>query len=217
MVATPRQLSSLRAAGIVFPAPQRLAISQGIIFSAVGAGLGVALQAATGFSLMRTGFAVPTLAATLLGIVGHLVLYYLVFRPRIPRQSVLLAERIRLGMGLPARVLQGGVTEEVQFRWGLMSTAAITLFLFPADAAAAIPLAIVLSALLFAFFHLVGGRQIGLTKDPMETGLIIVDNTWGGIVFGWLFWQHGLAAAMIAHAALHIAWFPIERWFYRTG
>jgi len=140
----------------------------------------------------------------------------LLFRPRIPRHSVLLGEQIRLGMGLLARVLQGGITEEVQFRWGLMSlVAAITLFVFPADSAGPVPLAIVMSALLFALFHLAGGRQIGLANNPMETALIIVDNTWGGIIFGWLFWQHGLVTAMIAHATMHIVWFPIERWFFR--
>lgn len=216
MVATPRQLSALREAGIVVPAPRRLAISQGIVFSAVGAGLGVVLQGATGFSALRIGFAIPTLAATLIGVIGHLILYYLIFRPRIPDRSVLLAERVRLSMGLPARALQGGITEEVQFRWGLMSAAAaIDMAIFPAGSAFPIPAAIALSALLFALFHLVGARQIGLANSQMETALIMVDNTWAGIIFGWLFWQHGLVAAMIAHAAFHVIWFPIERWFYR--
>ena len=32
-----------------------------------------------------------------------------------------------------------------------------------------------------------------------------------GLAFGWLFWQHGLLAAIVAHALLHAAWYPLER------
>jgi hypothetical protein len=217
IVATPRQLSSLREAGIVFLTPPRLAIIQAIILSAIAAALGVALRGSTAFSLLNSpGFVIPTLVATIIGLLGHLVLYYLIFRPRIPPQSALLAERIRLAMGLLARLLQGGVTEEVQFRWGLVSVAAaIAFLLFAPNSAFPVPVAIAVAALLFALFHLIGARQIGLAQNPMEIALILVDNTWGGIIFGWLLWQYGLVAAMISHALWHLAWFPIERWFYR--
>jgi hypothetical protein len=216
MYATPRQLSALRGAGIVFPAPRRLAISQGIVQAVIAAGLGVTLQKSTGFSLLAAGFVLPTLAVTLIGVVGHLILYYLVLRPRMPGRSVRLAEQMRLGMGLPARVLQGGITEEVQFRWGLMSVAAaIALVVFRPGSTIPVPAAIGLSAIVFALFHLAGARQIGLANSRVEVGLILVDNSWGGIIFGWLFWRYGLAAAMIAHATFHVVWFPVEGYFYR--
>jgi hypothetical protein len=217
MYSTPRQLSALREAGIVFPAPRSAAVIQGIALSAIAAGFGVVLNRLTTFSLLSPAdFSIPTLAATGIGVLGHLLLYYLLFRPRIPQHTILLAERIRLNMGLPARVLQGGIVEEVQFRWGLMSLAAsITIPLFPSQSAYPVPVAIVVSALLFALFHLVGARQIGLAKNSSEVVLIMADNVWGGIVFGWLFWQYGLATAMVSHALFHVAWFPIERWVYR--
>lgn len=190
---------------------------QGIILATIAAGLGTGLRGFTGFSVLHeTGVLEPTLVATSIGLLGHLLLYYLVFRPRIPRQDVLLAERIRLGMGLPARLLQGGIAEEVQFRWGLMSlVVAVTKVFFPSGSDVPFLLALVLSALLFALVHWLGARQIGLGRSGWDQGLILTDNVWAGIVFGFLLWKCGLAAAMVSHALLHAAWFPIEKRVYQ--
>jgi membrane protease YdiL (CAAX protease family) len=147
-----------------------------------------------------------------------LSLYYIVFRPRIPRRDALLSERIRLGMGLPARLLQGGIAEEVQFRWGLMSLVVTIMNLFfPPRSDYPVLFALLVSALLFALFHLIGARQIGLAGSNSEKGLIIADNVWAGIIFGFLLWNCGLLAAMISHALIHAAWFPIEKWVYRNN
>jgi membrane protease YdiL (CAAX protease family) len=194
-----------------------LAVLQGIILSAIAAGLGTALRRFTEFSLLgQTGLIKPTFVATLIGFSGHLLLYYIVFRPRIPRHDALLSERIRLGMGLPARLLQGGIAEEVQFRWGLMSLVVTIMNLFfPPRSVYPVLFALLVSALLFALFHLIGARQIGLARSNSEKGLIIADNVWAGIIFGFLLWNYGLVAAMISHALIHAAWFPIEKWVYQ--
>lgn len=196
-----------------------LAVLQGIILSAIAAGLGIALRRFTKFSLLgQSGLIKPTLVATLIGFSGHLLLYYIIFRPRIPRHDALLSERIRLGMGLPARLLQGGIAEEVQFRWGLMSLAVTIMNLvFPPRSDYPVLFALLVSALLFALFHLIGARQIGLARSNSEKGLIIADNVWAGIIFGFLLWNYGLVAAMISHALIHAAWFPIEKWVYRNN
>ena len=172
----------------------------------------------TGFEILSLSRNIGRiLAATLLGFLGHLFIYYIVFRSRLQKGSIALAEQIRLAMGLPARVLQGGIAEEVQFRWGLMSlVAASGTLLAPNQSQGLILLSIGASAFLFALFHLIGARQIGVAHDGSEIALTIVDNTWGGIVFGWLFWKYGLAAAMISHALFHLAWFPIERVIHRS-
>ena len=31
------------------------------------------------------------------------------------------------------------------------------------------------------------------------------------LIFGWLFWHHGLLAAIVAHALVHAMWYPLER------
>jgi membrane protease YdiL (CAAX protease family) len=215
--ATPKQVSALRQAGVPFPMPASFAVIQGIILSAIAAGLGTALRRFTEFSLLpQTGFIRPVLVVTLIGLLGHLLLYYLVFRPRIPPQDALLAERIRLGMGLSARLLQGGIPEEVQFRWGLMSPVVTILnLIFPPGSYFPVLIALLVSALLFALFHLTGARQIGLANSNSEVGLIITDNVWAGIIFGYLLWEYGLVAAMISHALIHAAWFPIEKKVYQ--
>jgi hypothetical protein len=193
------------------------AVLQGIILCALAAGLGTSLRLTTGFQILGPVRSIGTaLIATLLAFLGHLLMYYVLFRPRLPKRSVVLSERMRLSMGLPARLLQGGIAEEVQFRWGLMSLiVAAGISLFQAHSQALVAFAIGASAILFAIFHLIGARQIGMGYDLWDAGLIIADNIWGGILFGWLFWRYGLVAAMASHALFHAAWFPIEKRMFR--
>jgi membrane protease YdiL (CAAX protease family) len=73
----------------------------------------------------------------------------------------------------------------------------------------------VVSGFLFAYYHYVGARQIGLLKERSEIVLVMIDNTWGGLIFGWLFWRYGLVTAMISHALFHLVWYPIERHIHR--
>jgi hypothetical protein len=40
-------------------------------------------------------------------------------------------------------------------------------------------------------------------------------NLWASLVCGWLFWQYGLWAAMVAHMAFHLVWMPFDITFYR--
>jgi len=190
---------------------------QGIIFCTLGAGLGTSLRAITGFEILGPARSIGTAAIIgVLAFLAHLAMYYGVFRPRLPARSLVLSERVRLSMGLPARVLQGGIAEEVQFRWGLMSLiAASGQYLFSTPSRELMIFAIGGSALLFALFHLIGARQIGIGADRWDGALIVVTNTWGGIVFGWLCWKYGLVAAVACHAFFHAAWLPIERKMFR--
>jgi hypothetical protein len=40
-------------------------------------------------------------------------------------------------------------------------------------------------------------------------------NLWASLVFGWLFWQYGLLAAMTAHVVFHLVWLPFDMRHYR--
>lgn len=110
---------------------------------------------------------------------------------------------------LLARVLYGGITEELLLRWGLMTvlvwvawrvlqrrkgTPQIVYMWF----------AIVLSALLFGAGHLpAAAAQVGeLTANV--AALVVGANTVFGVLFGYLFWRYGLEAAIIAHASAHV-------------
>lgn len=92
---------------------------------------------------------------------------------------------------------------------------ALAKVVFPPGACCLLPIALLASALLFGIVHLVGARQIGIARSNAEKRLIMTDNVWGGIVFGFLLWSNGLVAAMISHALLHAAWFPIEKSVYQ--
>jgi hypothetical protein len=35
-------------------------------------------------------------------------------------------------------------------------------------------------------------------------------NLWATLICGWLLWQYGLLAAMIAHMLFHLVWLPFD-------
>lgn len=118
------------------------------------------------------------------------------------------------GVALPvipivARVLYGGVTEELLIRWGLM-TALLWLcwryFQKEKDSVTfpSVVLATFISALLFGIGHLpyVAAVVPQLTIDIVV--FIVLANTSFGVLFGYLYWRHGLESAMIAHAGAHL-------------
>lgn len=97
--------------------------------------------------------------------------------------------------------LYGGISEEVLLRLFFM-TLLIWLFskifrMYPSTAWL-VWSAIVVSAVIFGIAHLPTAAALG----PV-TAIVIVRtitlNAIGGIIFGWLFWKQGLAAAVVAH------------------
>jgi membrane protease YdiL (CAAX protease family) len=115
----------------------------------------------------------------------------------------------RFTLPILARVLYGGVTEELLLRWGLM-TALIWLAWRVlqrrkgAPRAVYIWLAILVSALLFGAGHLPAASFLvgRLTVDVVW--FVIGVNAAFGILFGYVFWRYSLEAAMIAHAVAHL-------------
>ena len=112
---------------------------------------------------------------------------------------------------LPMRVLYGGVTEEILLRWGVLSVLAFALVrtvgrsresesLPPALAWTAI----VVSAVLFGLGHLPAAATVYGALTPAVVAFVVGWNTLAGLPFGWLFWRHGLEAAMVAHALAHV-------------
>jgi membrane protease YdiL (CAAX protease family) len=47
-------------------------------------------------------------------------------------------------------------------------------------------------------FHAVG------TPSSMLLLYILIGNTIGGVIFGWLYWKKGLESAFIAHILAHV-------------
>jgi Type II CAAX prenyl endopeptidase Rce1-like len=92
------------------------------------------------------------------------------------------------------------ITEEIWFRLALVSGIAwiCSRMMKQTEGCAFIWLANVLAAIVFAASHLPGNAAIApLTTPVIMLGML--SRVPAGIVFGWLYWRHGLLAAMIGH------------------
>jgi membrane protease YdiL (CAAX protease family) len=149
------------------------------------------------------------------------------FRPAAARRTLLLATGIGvavglavlIGLGLMSRYLplgnakepapwmgllaslSAGVTEEILFRLGLMTSLAwlLTVLMRCPVAGPLIALvANVLAALVFAAAHLPQAKEFyGLST--LMVLVVMIGNGVPGVIFGWLFLRFGLIAAMVAH------------------
>ena len=174
-------------------------------FAAVAQGEGLGLS-----------YAMTQLPAALiwggLGTAGFLWIYYRVFRPRIPPEDVARMEELRNSMGLVGRLALGGVAEEVMFRWGVVSVLAwIAICGVGLSSSLGMWTAIVGGGVLFGLGHLPGAAAAGVKITRLILAAALVLNLLVALVFGWLFWQHGLLAAIVAHAMVHATWYPLER------
>jgi hypothetical protein len=151
----------------------------------------------------------PVVLISLAGSAIFLVTYYALLRPWLGETTARAMDGFRNRLGIGLRILYGGIVEEVITRWGLMSFLAwVAAFLLPETAA--IWTAIVLSGVLFGLGHLPSYLAAGCERSPALVITQVVLNLFASLVFGYLFWQYGLLAAMISHALFHLAWYPID-------
>ncbi len=104
-------------------------------------------------------------------------------------------------------ILYGGITEEIMFRWGVLSMIAWLLWRAvgrPAQLPTwTLVAAIAFAAVLFAAGHLPAVAAIvPLTPGPIWRTLIL--NGLVGLWLGWIFCRRHLEAAMLAHAGVHV-------------
>lgn len=123
--------------------------------------------------------------------------------------AALAAVQQRFALPILARLLYGGITEELLLRWGLM-TALVWLAWRVLQRRSGTPravyvwLAIIVSALLFGAGHLPAAFMLIGKLTPDIVLFVVGVNAAFGMLFGCLFWRYGLEAAMIAHAAAHL-------------
>ena len=102
----------------------------------------------------------------------------------------------------------GGINEEILLRLFVM-TLLVWIFFKIKKTDAGKPtktgfwLAIILAAILFGAGHLPTISAITTLTLPIVAYVIIL-NSIGGIIFGWLYWKKGLESAMIAHFSADI-------------
>ena len=213
--------------GQPLPAPQSVLS----MTSAVQSALLLALAAWTGAKLApQVGLYAPVLMATadgrldldtlrsqlLPGLIGGIlgIAVLVAFARFAPEPLAQLQDRFSLP--LIARVLYGGITEEILVRWGLMTVMVWTCWrIFQGGvgtpSALSVWLPILLSALAFGALHL---PMVVAMLGPLSASLftyIVIANTAFGIVAGFLFWRYGLEAAMLAHVIAHLGAFAFTR------
>ncbi|MBX3704341.1 MAG: CPBP family intramembrane metalloprotease [Steroidobacteraceae bacterium] len=226
VVAVTATLLPVMLAGQPLPMPlwvlALLSLVQNGVILALAVWAGVALAPAVGLHAPVLGAAItrsplgPVLRPQLLpGLVVGLLGGAFLFGAWRLAPDVLASVQERLSLPLFARVLYGGITEELLLRWGLMTVLvwlgwACLQRRRAAPAAGLIWIAIVMSALVFGAGHLPAAAVLAGPLDAAAVAWVLGFNTTFGLLFGYLFWRYGLESAMIAHGLAHVVHYLAE-------
>lgn len=113
---------------------------------------------------------------------------------------------------LSAKILLEGVVEEVIYRWGVMSVIVRILNVeFLADTNAAMMMAILLAAVASSLSRISDLSRLNFDRISMALLAVLLVNFWGALCYGWLFWRHGLTAAILCHVLVVTASVMIYR------
>ena len=167
--------------------------------------------------LLMSNLSLQFVAGTLAGIVCTSVwifCYYGFIRQRLDKESVLITEGLRNQLGLMTRITSGGITEEVIFRWGLLSIVMWLLSWLVSSETTVFWISIIGTGIIFGLAHLPGNLAAGCKPSVMLVTTAIIANLWVSVVCGYLFWEYGLIAAMIVHILFHVIWYPWDRASY---
>jgi hypothetical protein len=140
---------------------------------------------------------------TTLGLLG---------RGLVPSEFEQLGEALQIT--LAARFLYGGITEEILMRFGLMTLLVwIAAKIFTGIKPSVYWAGIILAALLFALGHFPIVFQSIDNPSSIMLAYVLIGNSLGGLVFGWLYWKKGLESAFLAHVFAHVAMVILEKIF----
>ena len=153
---------------------------------------------------------VAGMICTVIWMVG----YYGFIRHRLDKESLLITESTRHQLGLWTRVTSGGITEEIIFRWGLLSIVMWLFSLLISSEPAVFWIAITVTGIIFGLAHLPGNFAAGCKPSVMLVTTAIIGNLWVSLFCGYLFWKYGLIAAIIVHILFHVIWYPWDRASY---
>ena len=147
----------------------------------------------------------PAVVGAALGAL--ILLLYRLLQPII-MPEVLIASRDG-DLPLLTRILYGGITEELLLRWGVMSLL-VWLFWRVVQRGRGVPHDSIVwggnvcAAVLFGLGHLPALATFGVAYTTPIILAVVLGNALAGILFGWLYWRHGLEAAILAHAGTHV-------------
>jgi hypothetical protein len=147
--------------------------------------------------ILKNGVLGGILAGALISLVG------LLFNPFLPIEFKELGESLQ--PTLSVRFLYGGFTEEIIMRFGLMTFLVwLSSKIFGKTKPIIYWIGILIAAIIFALGHFPIAFQAVESPSAGLLIYILIGNTFGGIIFGWLFWKKGLESAFIAHICAHV-------------
>lgn len=130
----------------------------------------------------------------------------------LPIEFLKLEEGIKTNIAV--KLLYGGFTEEIMLRFGLMTFIVwLSSKIFGNSKPTTYWVGIIISAILFAIGHFPIVFQTVETPSLPLLSYIIIGNSIGGVIFGWLYWKKGLEAAFIAHIFAHLTMIFIQSIF----
>lgn len=146
------------------------------------------------------------LTGIVLGLLG------LIGRVLVPSEFEQLGETLQLT--LAARFLYGGITEEILMRFGLMTLLVwIAAKIYKGTKPSLYWIGIILASLIFALGHFPMVFQVIGKPSPILLCYVLIGNSIGGLVFGWLYWKKGLESAFLAHIFAHVGMVILEKIF----
>ncbi|KTC94313.1 CPBP family intramembrane metalloprotease [Legionella erythra] len=159
-----------------------------------------------------TGFVQDMLLPVFLTVLGGLLvfffLYYGVVASILDDKTLATLYAMRAALRLDGCILYGGVVDEIIGRFGLMNVIAYFGALFIGRlSAGVIWFAIISSGLLLGLGHLPAYIAAGCANSRRFVYTMLLINLWQTVLFGWLFWQYGLVAAIVGHILFHIGWY----------
>lgn len=158
------------------------------------------------------GMIFPVFLYTIGGLLVFFILYYGVIGSILDEASLQIMRKIRAALHLDGCILYGGVVEEILGRWGLMNVIAFFAIFFAGQKSAIVMWStILLSGLLLAIGHIPAYLAAGCQASRRFIYAMLLLNGWQAILFGWLFWQYGLLATVVAHMIFHLGWFLYDK------
>lgn len=202
----------------LLPLPLPIILAASILqssFLVAGAiALGTALGPKVGFRslLVHTGTPLREMSGKMLGFAGlggMIGAGLLVGAIQTAPSDIVALQQQAPQVPVLARLLYGGITEEILIRFGMMSVITWIIGLGIQSLggrrrAISVVAGILVSSLLFGAGHLPALVAFGGKLTVLTTAYVLFWNGLFGIMAGILFWQFNLEAAILAHMVAHV-------------